>query len=349
MSTEQSSIYFGGPDLKKNLLRDELLDRIKNTDPNGKILWVCYYLNDPQIVEALIAAANRNVYVDIIIDIASRRADINDDCINTLDTPSIININVTRVILKNIWHYLGIRWNPHLHSKLYYFSSPHPHVLIGSYNPTAGSDHLTEQQLSEIGDHSISHNVLASISEPEIIEKLIEYTTKLQSPISRKFSRLTNLHNSTHRYNQWSIDFLPSLNQHPVDKLLTNNDDNATIKCAISHLKGPGFLRSLKIALKKGKKIEIVLENNERRISKQYVSFFDKHQIQYHQPTMNDYCLMHNKFIIYKSNHEHRVMFGSFNWSTRSRYLNHEIIACTDNVDIVNKFEMRWQQLISLK
>ncbi len=345
MSTEQPQIFFGGPDLKKNLLRDVLLDQIKSSTPGSKIIWVCYYLNDPKIIETLNYAANNDIYVEVIIDADARCTDINHNFLKLIESTS--KIHITQIKLKKFWQYLGIRWNPHLHSKLYYFSSPQPKIMIGSYNPTAGSEHLNYQQLSEIGDHSISHNVLTSIPDTMVIEKFLTYITQLKSPILRKLSRFSQLHNDTHRFNQWSINFLPTVSQHPIDRLLSENDENATIKCAISHLKGPGILHSLKQAIKKGKKIEVVLENSQRRVSKRHMLFLDKHHIDYHQPKSSEHCLMHNKFIIYKSDREHRVMFGSFNWSTRSRYLNHEIIACTDNSNFVDNFENRWQTLIS--
>ncbi len=40
-------------------------------------------------------------------------------------------------------------------------------------------------------------------------------------------------------------------------------------------------------------------------------------------------------------------MFGSFNWSARSRLLNHEVIASTHNKDIVAAFEKRWDQMVA--
>ena len=346
MSSKQSQIYFGGPDAEKNLLRDLLLEKIHLSQPGSKIIWVCYYLNDPLIIDALILAAQKNVYVDVIIDSNPRYSNINDELLRKLSISRELNVNITRIKLKKIWNLVGIRWHPHLHSKLYYFSSPHTQALIGSYNPTAGSEHLDDKQLKAIGDHSISHNVLASIVDPYIISKLLEYAAALKST-QNKLSRFTQLHNRVHTSNQLSINFLPTFTQHPIERLLTKKDDNTSIKCAISHFKGPGILRSLKNALNKGKKIEIVLERSERRISKHHLQFLDKHSIQHYQPELPNHCLMHNKFIIYKSSKEHCVMFGSFNWSTRSKYLNHEIIACTDIPEIVQKFEMRWHNLIS--
>lgn len=345
MPTKQSQIYFGGPDLKKNILRDILLDRINHSRPGSKIIWVCYYLNEPMIIESLLQAANNNIDIDIIIDENPRCPDINDNFLSALNSSN--KINVFKVRLKKFWNFFGIKWNPHLHSKLYYFSFPKPHALIGSYNPTASTDHLSNHQIDEIGDHSISHNVLASISDPVVIDKLLEYSETLKSSITRNISRISLLHNHTHQCNQWLLNFLPSITKHPLNKLFLKNDNNASIKCAISHLKGPGITRPLKSALKKGKKIEIVLEASKRRISSQHLSFLDSNHINYHQPVLDNHCLMHNKFVIYKSDAEHRVMFGSFNWSTRSRFLNHEIVASTDNSEIVNEFELRWQQIIS--
>ena len=84
MSTEQPQIFFGGPDLKKNLLRDVLLDQIKNSTPGSKIIWVCYYLNDPKIIETLNYAANNDIYVEVIIDADPRCTDINHNFLKSL-------------------------------------------------------------------------------------------------------------------------------------------------------------------------------------------------------------------------------------------------------------------------
>ena len=119
------------------------------------------------------------------------------------------------------------------------------------------------------------------------------------------------------------------------------------IKCAISHLKGPGTINALSSAIKSGNSIEILLDASERRVSQKFLSFLKQKQINYYQPLLPDNCLMHNKFILYEDDYQSSVMFGSYNWSTRSKFLNHELIAHTTNNNVIAAFKQRWQEIIT--
>ncbi|MFK8026577.1 MAG: phospholipase D-like domain-containing protein [Gammaproteobacteria bacterium] len=341
--TSSAETYFGGPDKNKNLLRDVLIQHIEAVPSNGNISWVCYYLNDPEIIQALINASKRGVQINLTIDGRPRTPSINQLCIDKFNLTSINLIIVKR---KPFWEYFGIHWHPHLHSKLFYFSHPTPRVLIGSYNPTAGDQHIDATLIDKIGDHSISHNVLVAIDEENSVNYLHKHILKLQLYWQRMFARLAVTHNTTFHSLEWEINFLPSLRKHPINKLLSNNESNVHVKCAISHLKGLCTLKPIKAALKTGKKIELLLESSQRRVPNKHLVFLDKHAIKYYQPKLDKNCLMHNKFIIYKSDQQHCVMFGSFNWSSRSMLLNNEIIACSHDKNTISAFEARWNQLI---
>jgi len=343
--TSSTKTYFGGPDKNKNLLRDILVEHIHAVPANGNIKWACYYLHDPIIFQALIEAAKRGVTIELTIDGRPRSPDVNQACIDQLSHHSAISINVVKI--KLLWENFGIHWHPHLHTKLYFFSHPTPHVLLGSYNPTTGADYLDEGLISSIGDHSISHNVLVSVDDRDTVKYLEQHLHTLKNHKQRKFSRISSTHNSTFRSSTWEINFLPSLSTHPINTLLSKKHSNVNVKCAISHLKGPGILKPLKIAIKTGKKIELLLESSQRRVPIKHLAFLDKHNIKYYQPVLEKHCLMHSKFILYQSDQEHCVMFGSFNWSARSRLLNHEIIACAHNQEIIAAFEQRWHQMIA--
>lgn len=340
-------VYFGGPDLTKNNLRDTLLQHIQNTPPKGTIAWVCYYFNEPVLLEALIEAANRGTQVELIIEDNPRCTEINQQCIYQLESLQHPLINITRFSSTPLWQFLGINWHGHLHSKLYFFSHPEPHALIGSYNPTADIAHLGKKHVNSIGDHSISHNLLVEISNKEIVTLLLSYINSLKKSYPKKLARFSQLHNQTYSFKTWEISFLPRWKSHPVNRVLLDNNESAEVKCAISHLKGPGVLKLLGAAKKHGKNIELLLESSKRRIPEKNLLILDKHGIKYYQTKNTDNALMHNKFIIYESRKASFVMFGSFNWSVRSRWLNHEIIACSSDEKIVNAFKSRWKQIVA--
>ncbi|MFK7795379.1 MAG: phospholipase D-like domain-containing protein, partial [Gammaproteobacteria bacterium] len=133
--TSSPTTYFGGPDKSKHLLRDILITHIQAVPANGNISWLCYYLNDPYIFQALNDASKRGVKITLTIEGSPRSPSVNQACIDRFnDSPIKINI----IKSKPLWEYFGIDWHSHLHSKLYYFSHPTPQVLVGSYNPTAG-------------------------------------------------------------------------------------------------------------------------------------------------------------------------------------------------------------------
>jgi phosphatidylserine/phosphatidylglycerophosphate/cardiolipin synthase-like enzyme len=345
--TSSSTTYFGGPDKSKNLLRDILVEYIDAVPASGNINWLCYYLHDPVIFQALIDASERGVKIALTIDGRPRSPSINQACIDQFSPLSHSSIKIIVAKKKPVWEYFGIHWHPHLHSKLYYFSHPTPRILVGSYNPTAGDEHIDETSIEKIGDHSISHNVLVRIDDQDIVNHLKNYILDMQTYWRRMFARFLLTHNTTYRSEKWTIDFLPRLSTHPINALLAKNDNNTKIKCAISHLKGPGTLTPLKTAIKAGKEIELLLESSQRRVPNKHLAFLKRHQIKYHQPKLEKYCLMHNKFILYQSDQEHCVMFGSFNWSTRSRLLNHEVIVCSHDKEVVAAFEQRWKQMIT--
>jgi phosphatidylserine/phosphatidylglycerophosphate/cardiolipin synthase-like enzyme len=52
---------------------------------------------------------------------------------------------------------------------------------------------------------------------------------------------------------------------------------------------------------------------------------------------------MHNKFVLAEKGGQRRVIFGSFNWTIRSYWLNYEIGAISANNQLYNAFAERWE------
>ena len=348
MRQSNIDIYFGGPDLAKNQLRDTLLASIQKTPSGATIKWLCYYLNDQAILNALINASKRSVNVTLLIDKHPRLPEVNAISIEQLLKHASPTLKLITLEKKPIWHHLGIKWHAHFHSKCYYFSAPTPHIFIGSYNPTAGYPELSIDIIKEIGDHAISHNVLLKITKHTLVSVLIEHINNMQ--LNTFINKVRFLPSQNHAYlsDEWQIDFLPRLNPHPINKLLKSHHKPANIKCAISHLKGPGIKKTLAKANKKHK-IELLIETSKRRVPQAVLDFLQKHEITTYQPTLPEHCLMHNKFILYDNGDEKKVMFGSFNWSARSKMLNHEIILSTTNQQVYTSFEERWKAITKNK
>lgn len=346
MQPSNIDIHFGGPDLAKNQLRDVLHASIQQTPGGAEIKWLCYYLNDQIIIDALIEASKRLVNVTLLIDKKPRTPQVNEKIIEQIKKHISPTLKLVLLEKKPFWQYLGIHWHAHFHSKCYYFSAPSPHAYVGSYNPTAGFSELTTEIIKKIGDHSISQNVLVTVREPYIISTLLNYISRIQEKEFINKARILPVQNHSYISKEWQVDFLPRLSNHPVNRLLQAQQKPADIKCAISHLKGP-TVKSILSNASKRHNIELLLDASERRVPQASVTFLHKYKITTHQPKLPANCLMHSKFILHDNGDEQKVMFGSFNWSARSRLLNHEIIMTTSNQQIYNDFYARWVKMTS--
>jgi phosphatidylserine/phosphatidylglycerophosphate/cardiolipin synthase-like enzyme len=54
---------------------------------------------------------------------------------------------------------------------------------------------------------------------------------------------------------------------------------------------------------------------------------------------------MHNKFVLVERNSRRWVVFGSYNWSTLSFWINQEICAISSEPQIFEAFAARWEVL----
>jgi phosphatidylserine/phosphatidylglycerophosphate/cardiolipin synthase-like enzyme len=53
---------------------------------------------------------------------------------------------------------------------------------------------------------------------------------------------------------------------------------------------------------------------------------------------------MHNKFLLAEDGRLRQVAFGSFNWTSRSFWLNREICVISRDPELFRTFEQRWEQ-----
>ena len=56
---------------------------------------------------------------------------------------------------------------------------------------------------------------------------------------------------------------------------------------------------------------------------------------------------MHNKFMLLESATETSVLFGSFNLTRTSRWLNHEVLMRSGNLELVAAFSRRWHEMLA--
>jgi len=54
---------------------------------------------------------------------------------------------------------------------------------------------------------------------------------------------------------------------------------------------------------------------------------------------------MHNKFVLVEQNNRRWVVFGSYNWSTLSYWINQEICVISSHPQLFEAFAERWEIL----
>jgi phosphatidylserine/phosphatidylglycerophosphate/cardiolipin synthase-like enzyme len=54
---------------------------------------------------------------------------------------------------------------------------------------------------------------------------------------------------------------------------------------------------------------------------------------------------MHNKFVLVEDDNQRWVIFGSFNWTTRSFWLNREVCVISRDPRLFGAFHDRWLAL----
>ena len=119
----------------------------------------------------------------------------------------------------------------------------------------------------------------------------------------------------------------------------------AHIRAAASHMKGNSIANALLGLSRSGAKLEIIASASERRVPTAIERKFYSSGIAFRRVGQKDGLPMHNKFVLVEKNGQRWTVFGSFNWTTRSYWLNHEIGAISTNLRLWETFAERWEAL----
>ena len=92
-----------------------------------------------------------------------------------------------------------------------------------------------------------------------------------------------------------------------------------------------------------GAKVEILAESTLRRVPEAAELSLTQAGICFRRIIHPAGLPMHNKFVLAKKGNRQWVMFGSFNWTVRSYWLNHEIGAISTNDQLFDAFAERWE------
>lgn len=340
-----AEVHFGGPDLPARRLRDLLEEHVRAVPAGGRIDWVTYYFRDRRLAEALLEARRRGVGVRLTLEGRPRTEHASDRVIARLAGPDGLGEGFRTVRMWPIPTPPGKLRYPHLHEKLYCFSHPEPLALVGSFNPSGDDPEEDPAVIDEIRDQDRGHNLLVAFRDPRLVAGLLAHADWLQR------TRVPGLLGALAHANRpiasgaTEIHFLPHPGRHPLLLRLADLGKSARVRIAGSHVKGAGIVRALAGLTRRVASVDLIAEHTERRVPSQVGERLRTAGIRFRRTADPEGLPMHNKFVLAEDGDRRWVAFGSFNWTTRSFWINREILAVSSDPDLFATFDERWREL----
>ncbi len=348
-STADCEIHFGGPDQPAGRLRDLLADRIDAVPAGGAIDWITYYFRDRRLAERLLRAHRRNVKVRVALEGNPHVPYANREVISMLSGSQGLGRGFRTVFLPPGVPIPGRKMgNPHLHEKLYCFSDPDPIAFVGSFNPSGDNPEEKPDIIREIGDHHRAHNVLVGIREPDLVAGLVNHARWIHGSRHGILNRFFADGNHSLRGRETEIHFLPRARSHAVAHFLGRFGEGARIRVAASHLNGRTSINTMLGIARRGASLEILAEPTLRRVSLKAERILAAARVPFRRITHPESLPMHNKFVLVEQDTRRWVVFGSYNWSTMSFWINQEICVISSQPHLFKAFADRWKVLESL-
>lgn len=326
-----SELFFGGPDRPPRLLRNLLERRVEETPAGATIDWATYYFRDTALAHALMAASDRGVRVSLHVEGSPRRPSANRNVLDMLSQHGLaggLHVHRPGRLLPH----------PHLHTKIYAFSGPHPAAFVGSFNPS-GDVPEEEEVIAEIGDQDRGHNLLVEYRNPQLVEALSAHVRAMRGGGDRFRSQRT-VHGA-----ETSFFFYPRLRTGIIDRDLAALGKGSRVRGAISHLK-KGFLASgLAAAARRGAQVDLIVHDTERRVPSEVLEGLREAGVAIRRYAHPLGYPQHAKFLLTEASGHRTAWFGSFNFNPRSRYLNHELLVRSREDLLWRSLSRRFEQI----
>ena len=310
------NVHFGGPDLPRRALRDLLEAHVDGVPPGGSVDWMTYYFRDVALAEALMRAHQRGVRVSVCIEGRPRHRGANDRVIAILRRGIADGLRVEKRLLGA----------SHLHTKLYAFSGPTPHALVGSFNPS-GNEPDDAVVIADIGDQDRGHNLLVEIDDPRMRQALTT-RTDVELGDAQAF-------------------FFPRWGAHPLDKRVAGLGERSSLRIAASHIRDRRFARRLTELAKRGGKVEVLTHHTLRRTPEALVQYLRASGVTTYRYEHPDAPPMHAKFILAEDVGRRWSSFGSYNLTLTSRWLNQELLMFSDDPQLWEALDHRWREIMA--
>ncbi len=340
-----SAVWFGGPDLPYRQLRDLLEARIEAVPADGAVDWVTYYLRDIGLVRALLRAKERGVALRISLEARPHLRHANDAAAQLLQAlgPDLALSSQPRVLAR------GPQWKrPFLHGKLYAFSHPLPHALLGSFNPSGNQPETDPGALREIGDHDRGFNDLVEIDEPVLVAGLQAHARQLHQGLQSRHQPGLPRSEGDLEVGGTSIHFWPRQGPYPIVQRLALLAPGDRLRLAASHIKPCAAVDRLCDLARRGIMVAIICDVARRRVPEKAAKQLREAGANLIRLGDGRQVPMHHKFALLEAGGERLVSFGSWNWTARSSYLNHEISAMSNDPCLYDQFDQRWHDLAAM-
>ncbi len=338
-------VFFGGPDLPPRALTDMLAQRTAAVPPGGAIDWVTYYFRDRQLAQELIKAHARGVHVRVTVEGRPRSAHANDDVIGMFREVKGLAEGIRSVALPAVPLPRGHALKPHLHEKLYCFSHPEPVAFIGSFNPSGNLEEREPEVIEEIGDQDRGYNYLVGLRDAGLVDRLVLHARSLNRQGTSFLDRFSSKMKRVTAADGMRVFLLPCASRHPALRSLEEMGGDVRIRLAASHIKGIYVAKALRGLAGRGADVEVFAETTRRRVPDRVETFLSEGGVSFTRLRHPDGVPMHCKFVLAERGVRRRVIFGSFNWTCRSFYLNHEIVAVSDDENLFDAFSARWNKM----
>ena len=329
-------VYFGGPDQIARCQRDLLEEHIDAVPAGGCVDWVTYYFRDEALAEALIRAHRRGVAVHVCLEKNPRHRHANDQVIERLADPRT-GIGTG---LRAVRHALPL----HLHTKLYAFSHPRPHALVGSFNPW-GNEPEDPAVISDIGDQDRGHNLLVELTDPDLVAGLVSRVRGLHRG-GGSFTWPTRVDDATMKSGDFAGCFFPLLARSPLRERLRSLRAADTLRIAASHFRDPFMARQLGKLVDRGVELTLLTGSTKRRTPRRIERYLARRGISVRRFCHPAGLPMHSKFVLAVAGTERWASFGSFNMTLTSRWLNHELFMFSSNPELWHQLDRRWYEIL---
>ena len=337
--------HFGGPDRPRGHLRDLLAEHVAAVPRGGEIDWVTYYFRDRQLAGELLRAHRRGVHVRLTIERIPRTEHANHRVLAMLSGPGGLGEGFRAVAHAPP---PGFASRPHLHEKIYCFSAPEPVGLVGSFNPSGDDPEEEPEIIDEILDQDRGHNMLIAIHDRHLVAGLVRHARRIHAGNHGILERFDWTMNRTLHSAETTIHFWPRIGPNPVSRLLARFGSGCKAHFVASHIKGSRATSDFVGLARRGASVEILAESTRRRVP----AFVEKRLVDAgvklarfpHRANIP----MHNKFGLLEDHTARWAVFGSYNWTSRARWLNHEISIVSSDRDLFDAFAQRWEAILEM-